>query len=166
MVDWETVKLPRQMIQRVNEFVETDYAKQNGFTSKSQVIVTAVRDFLKKYSQTKISIITTSSNNVIMLDDKLESPVFVEIKNKKIKCSEDGLLKNEKPCIHMVLSLYETQFFNTVKKNELISNFGKEYNEKQIEIDQLFLKFYGEEGHVELELKNNLKKSQKIQVKK
>ena len=50
MADWETVKLPRDMVRRLNEFVETKYAKNSGFTSKSQVIVFAVREFLRNYS--------------------------------------------------------------------------------------------------------------------
>lgn len=165
MVDWETIKLPKHMVQKINEFIETEYAQQNGYTSKSQVVVSAVREFLKKYAYTKISVIASSSNNVILLDDKSESPIFVKIKNKKISCSKDGLLKNEKPCIHMALSLYEIQFYNTIKKMGLLSDFGKEFNEKKIEIDQLFLKFYGDEGvYAEVELKNS-KKSQTIQVK-
>ena len=164
MAEWPTVRLPKEMMDEVERFTNTRYAKQNGFTSKSQVIVAAVRDFLKKYLQNQIRVITSSSNHVTIIDNRSESPIFVERKNKKIKCSEDGLLKNEKPCIHMVLSLYETQFFNTVKKNGLLSDFGKDYNEKDIEITQLFLKFYDvENSHSMMEVKETLENSNEIQ---
>ena len=74
MVDWETVKLPRQMIQRVNEFVETDYAGQNGFTSKSPLTVSplisiqyVLRGILDLWTSTLSKVFLESEGDAIFL---------------------------------------------------------------------------------------------------
>ena len=47
-----TVKIPRYMIQAVDDFLKTDKAKRLGLDSKSDVVTAAVRDLLEKYGIT------------------------------------------------------------------------------------------------------------------
>ena len=46
MVEWETIRLPTELAQKVDNFLKTDFAKEFGYTSRSQVVVNSVRDFL------------------------------------------------------------------------------------------------------------------------
>jgi len=48
MTEWDTIKLPKEMAKKIEEYVTTKYAKEKGFTSKSQVVVAAVRQFLER----------------------------------------------------------------------------------------------------------------------
>ena len=48
MVEWETIRLPSDLAQKVDKFLETKFAKEIGFTSRSQVVVNGVREFLAK----------------------------------------------------------------------------------------------------------------------
>lgn len=157
MAEWPTVRLPKEMMERVESFANSQYAKQNGFTSKSQVIVAAVRDFLTKYSKSHIRIINSSVNRITIMDDRFEAPIFVEIKNKKVHCSEDGVLSNKKPCVHMVISLYKTEFLKTIKKNKILSDFGDEHNEENIETAKVFMKFYSDDNSDDVEFVLELK---------
>ncbi len=85
MADWETVKLPKEMVQKIEEFTESQYAKQLGFTSKSQVVVTAIRDFISHYSDymSYLELVDVTDEVVKIMDHKLDSTIEVKI-NKKI----------------------------------------------------------------------------------
>ena len=84
MADWETVKLPREMVQKLNEFVETKYAKNSGFTSKSQIIVFAVREFLRNYSQyqTYLDYLGFEKKVIKLMDHKLGKIIDIKFDNK------------------------------------------------------------------------------------
>ena len=47
MVNWSTVRLPKEMMDEVEKFLKTDKAKKLGFTSKTQFIVACVREYLE-----------------------------------------------------------------------------------------------------------------------
>lgn len=53
MTEWDTIKLPKKMAQKIEKFTKTNYAEERGFTSKSQVVVAAVRDFLQREQEVR-----------------------------------------------------------------------------------------------------------------
>jgi len=48
LADWETIRLPKELAKMIDNFVKSKYAKERGYTSKSQVVVNAVRDHLMR----------------------------------------------------------------------------------------------------------------------
>lgn len=48
MTEWETIKLPKEMANKIEEYTKTKFAEERGYTSKSQVVVAAVRNFLDR----------------------------------------------------------------------------------------------------------------------
>ena len=44
---WKTVKLPKGLAERVDEFVKSQEAYHQGWTSNSQVVAHAIRQFLE-----------------------------------------------------------------------------------------------------------------------
>ncbi|MCH7560735.1 MAG: hypothetical protein IIC67_05110 [Thaumarchaeota archaeon] len=85
MVDWETVKLPKQMAERLTEFVTTNYAKNSGFTSKSQIVVFAVREFLSNYSKylAYLDYVGFENKIVKIMDHETGSIVSVKLDKEK-----------------------------------------------------------------------------------
>ena len=51
--DWYSVSLPTGLVERLNEFLKSDFAKNNGFTSKADVLVFILRDYLDNYDKLK-----------------------------------------------------------------------------------------------------------------
>lgn len=85
MVEWETIKLPRDMVQRLSEFIGTNSAKNSGFTSKSQTVVFAVREFLRNYSSylAYLDYLGFEKNIVKLMDHELGSTVNVKFDKEK-----------------------------------------------------------------------------------
>jgi metal-responsive CopG/Arc/MetJ family transcriptional regulator len=50
---WKTVKLPKGLSERVDEFVKSQEAYHQGWTSKSQVVAHAIRQFLESKGSLK-----------------------------------------------------------------------------------------------------------------
>lgn len=50
MAEWTTVRLPKKMMEEVEKFLKTGKARKAGYTSRTQLVVTAVRNLLEKYS--------------------------------------------------------------------------------------------------------------------
>ena len=44
---WKTVKVPKGLLERIDEFVDSKDAYRLGFTSNSQVVAHAIRQFLE-----------------------------------------------------------------------------------------------------------------------
>ena len=169
MAKWETVKLPIEMVDAIEDYIQTEQSKAEGFTSKSQVVVTAVRDFLtKRLQKQKLETVAVSNNYVILVDHKLNSHVVVKLESKKIHCSIDGEINQEKPCMHIFLALLEKTFFNYVKKNSIkFPNFGKDFDINSFETTRLMIDFFdgGEDGDYHALELNEDKKRQKTKKK-
>jgi len=112
MTDWPTVRLPKEMMDEVESFTKTAYAKKSGFTSKSQVMVSAVRDFLKHYSEfmKTIEIVDISDASVVLMDNTLGKKINVTIKNQKATCEID-----KGQCIHVDYVWLLPKFHNVLK---------------------------------------------------
>ena len=52
--DWQTVSLPIGMLARLQKFLESDVAKNNGFTSKADVLLFILRKFLEEEESKQI----------------------------------------------------------------------------------------------------------------
>ena len=52
---WKTVKLPKGLSERVDEFVKSQEAYHQGWTSNSQVVAHAIRQFLESKGSLKTS---------------------------------------------------------------------------------------------------------------
>tara|TARA_B100000959_G_scaffold231562_1_gene248061 strand:+ start:241 stop:441 length:201 start_codon:yes stop_codon:yes gene_type:complete len=50
---WKTVKLPKGLSERVDEFVKSQEAYHQGWTSNSQVVAHAIRQFLESKGSLK-----------------------------------------------------------------------------------------------------------------
>ncbi len=50
---WKTVKLPKGLSERVDEFVKSQEAYNQGWTSNSQVVAHAIRQFLESKGSLK-----------------------------------------------------------------------------------------------------------------
>ena len=50
---WKTVKLPKGVAERVDEFVKSQEAYHQGWTSNSQVVAHAIRQFLESKGSLK-----------------------------------------------------------------------------------------------------------------
>ncbi|WP_179371017.1 ribbon-helix-helix domain-containing protein [Nitrosopumilus ureiphilus] len=51
MADWSAVRMPKEMSDEIEKFLNTAKAKRSGYTSKTQFVVSAVRELLEKYSK-------------------------------------------------------------------------------------------------------------------
>ena len=58
---WKTVKLPKGLSERVDEFVKSQEAYHQGWTSNSQVVAHAIRQFLESKGSWK-----TKDTQIIM----------------------------------------------------------------------------------------------------
>lgn len=47
--NYKTVRIPRKMVDIVEDFLKTDIAKELGLDSKSDVVTAAIRELLIKY---------------------------------------------------------------------------------------------------------------------
>jgi len=115
MTEWPTVRLPKEMMDEVESFTKTDYAKKSGFTSKSQIMVAAVRDFLKHYSEfmKMIEIVDISDDFVVLMDNNLGKRIKVSIKNQKAICEKD----KETSCVHVNYVWSLPKFHNVLKNS-------------------------------------------------
>lgn len=116
MANWPTVRLPKEMMDEVERFASSEYAKKNGFTSKSQVIVAAVRDFLKRYSDymSNFELVDITDERVKLRDHKMNQIVNVRI-SKKVGgafCETEKLAR----CEHTEFVWLIPRFYNILKK--------------------------------------------------
>ena len=66
---WKTVKLPKGLSERVDEFVKSQEAYHQGWTSNSQVVAHAIRQFLESKGSWK-----TDDTEVIIETKKYAAP--------------------------------------------------------------------------------------------
>ena len=83
MTEWETIKLPKEMAQKIEKFIKTNYAKEGGFTSKSQVVVAAVRAFLQREQEVTFYLDSEKFNKKIPFK-RISTMIFCQICNSQI----------------------------------------------------------------------------------
>ena len=67
---WKTVKLPKGLAERVDEFVKSQEAYHQGWTSNSQVVAHAIRQFLESKGFWK----TEDTQTIIDVVENYEAP--------------------------------------------------------------------------------------------
>lgn len=88
---WSAIMLPKELVQKLEIFSDTNFSKSMGFTNKSQLAASAIRYFLEQYSESMayLELIDVKDNQVTLLDHKLGYKVRVTIKNGKASCEKD-----------------------------------------------------------------------------
>lgn len=51
--DWVTIKIPVFMAQAIDEFLKSNYAKKNGYFSRSDVVIRKVSEFLNHWESVR-----------------------------------------------------------------------------------------------------------------
>ncbi len=69
MAGWKTIKIPDEMSDKIDKFTESQIAKELGYTSRSQAVIAAIRDFILK--------------NKGLVTFYLKSPKYGKLKFKK-----------------------------------------------------------------------------------
>lgn len=115
-----TVRIPKNLVAAIEEFLKTDQAKKMGFLHITDIATEAVREFLKERGQYETKPVLEHFNlnaqGVLILDRSLESPkgrlVQVYFKEQKIFCEIDG----QEPCRHKDFALELPEVQEILKK--------------------------------------------------
>lgn len=70
-IDWSNVRLRKELVKRIEEYLETPEGKRTGFTNASQFIDGAVRELLKDLIQKRFEHINTYEDKVRVLDNMI-----------------------------------------------------------------------------------------------
>jgi len=111
-----TVRLPKDMLKAVEEFLETEQAKKMGFLHITDVATEAVREFLKSHGyyplEERFQIINHDANGVKVFDLQKRMVADVYIKPKGIWC----ILCEKDSCEHIDFVLRDSNTQNFVRK--------------------------------------------------
>lgn len=86
MVEWETAKLPKELIAKIDKFIESEFAKEYGYTSRSQAIIRGMGEFLERYKGPIH--FTLKSPKLGKLKFKKTGPIVICIKCKTRVCED------------------------------------------------------------------------------
>jgi hypothetical protein len=115
-----TVRLPKDLLSAIEEFLQTDTAKKMGFLHRTDVTTEAIREFLKNQGYypmpSRLEVINHDENGVKIFDLQLRRTADIYIKPKGIWC---GLCQKD-TCEHIkyALSLKDVQQIIKKRKNE------------------------------------------------
>lgn len=68
---WWPVKIRKEILNRVDEFLETPEGKRFGFTNRSQLIDQAIRDMLEEYLSKRFEHVNTFEDKVRIMDNTI-----------------------------------------------------------------------------------------------
>jgi hypothetical protein len=97
----KAIKIDSKLRDELEEWLETDEAKQLGFNSMARFSTIAISEKLKKIKQKRIEHFNFHDNIIRLIDnDKPKGSPYVEVffKNNKIICG----VCNSRDCIHIV----------------------------------------------------------------
>ena len=94
MVEWQTVKIPRELIEKIDKFTNSKIAKEVGYTSRSQAVITALRDFLLKWKGEVTFYL--KSPRYGKLEFKKDGPIIFCVKCRSQICDHAVLLFKHK----------------------------------------------------------------------
>jgi hypothetical protein len=114
-----TVRLPKNMLKAIEEFLETEQARKMGFLHITDVATEAVREFLKSYGyyplEERFQIINHDANGVKVFDLQKRMVADVYIKPKGIWC----LLCMKDSCEHIDFILQNSDIQTLIKKKRM-----------------------------------------------
>ena len=95
---WKSIMLPKELIEQLEVFSQSNVSKNLGFTNKSQLAAYAVRDFLKHYSDfmAYLELVDVKADTVTLMDHKIGATIKIKIKDHKVTCS-----KHKSHCEHL-----------------------------------------------------------------
>ena len=99
MAQWDTLRVPHELMEELEKFLESAVAKKTGFTSKTQATTTAMREFIQKYSR-RFEHVNTYEDRVEIMDNNIGKRgdiVTVQLKGKMAFC--DYCKSND--CVHV-----------------------------------------------------------------
>ena len=117
MTEWDTLRVPHDLMEELEKFLESAVAKKTGFTSKTQATTTAMREFIQKYSK-RFEHVNTYEDKVRILDNNIGKRgdiVTVQFKGKVAFC--DYCESNN--CIHVKYCWEIPQVAEVLKKHGL-----------------------------------------------
>ena len=95
MTGWETVKIPEEMLDKIDKFTRTQLAKEIGYTSRSQAVIAALREFLLKYKGNVTFYLKSPKHG--KLEFKKSGPIIMCVKCKDRTCEHAiFLFRNQK----------------------------------------------------------------------
>jgi hypothetical protein len=114
-----TVRLPREMLSAIEDFLQTEEAKKMGFLHMTDIATEAVREFLKEqgyYPMPRFELINHDVHGLKIWDRQLHRVADVHIKPKGIWCT----LCEKSNCKHVDFALKQpdVQGFITKKRKE------------------------------------------------
>ena len=116
---WWPVKLRKELISRIEEFLETPEGKRTGYTNPAQVIDKAVRDMLTEYFAKRFEHINTFEDKVRILDNKIgKSGDIVTI---SFRGGKSGYCEHDQSdhCIHVKYAWQLDEVSKALKKHGL-----------------------------------------------
>ena len=117
MTEWDTLRVPHELMEELEKFLESQVAKKTGFTSKTQATTTAMREFIQKYSK-RFEHVNTYEDKVRILDNNIGKRgdiVTVHFKGKVAYCD----YCESKDCIHVKYCWEIPQVAEVLKKHGL-----------------------------------------------
>jgi len=80
------VTLSKDVLNVIDIFLDSDYAKERGLKSRPQVILKALGDFFDKHERTielakqrKISVKTIKKDSIILTDENFNDPILMDV---------------------------------------------------------------------------------------
>ena len=95
--DWETLKIPRDLSNDIDDFLETEKAKKRGYYNKASFISDAIRDALEEYQKKPLVHLNTYEDKIRILDNQKNRIAEITFKNNKPFCD----LCETGDCIHI-----------------------------------------------------------------
>lgn len=90
MTGWKTIKIPDEMVDKMDKFTRTQLAKEIGYTSRSQAVIAALREFLLKYKGNVTFYLQSPKHG--KLEFKKSGPITICVKCKSRICEHAILL--------------------------------------------------------------------------
>lgn len=113
---WKSIMLPKDLIDSLELFAQSDTSRNLGFTNKSQLAASAVREFLRNYSthMANLDYLEMKDDLVKIMDYRLGSVVEVKIdkENYEVFCRKD----NSNNCNHADFLFTIPRFKEDLKK--------------------------------------------------
>ena len=117
MTEWDTLRIPHDLMEELEKFLESAVAKKTGFTSRTQVTTTAMREFLQRYSK-RFEHVNTYEDKVRILDNNIGRRgdiVTVQFKGKTAFCD----YCESSDCIHVKYCWEIPQVAEVLRKHGL-----------------------------------------------
>ena len=70
MVEWETVKIPKSLLEQIEKIINSEYGVKIGLRNKNQFVTDAVKKLVQEYSE-RFNHLNMYDDHVKIIDNKL-----------------------------------------------------------------------------------------------